>query len=223
MVVRNTFLQVVPGGIGGDASWRSSRSAGPRPKADQLPIILEELLPADEPSAFATIPDLAADVLSEATPTDEFWFSWACPSFSHEEVWYDVPQDLWGLVDAPSDAPNLVEFDFAEDEDKPLAGSTSPEPGSYLAALLKHVDAPSSPGGACVQSAAGGRRLSRPRAALDEAAFVPKAPLASGTTSAEKRSERPNMLDGDTKGRRRGKRGGQKRRDAAALRTKLLA
>ena len=92
-----------------------------------------------------------------------------------------------------------------------------------IEALLKHVDAPCSPGGACVQSAAGGRRLSRPCAALDEAAFVPKAPLASGTTSAEKRSERPNMLDGDTKGRRRGKRGGQKRRDAAALRTKLLA
>ena len=48
VVVRNTFLSVVPG-VGGDASWRSSRSAGPRPKADQLPIILEELLPADEP------------------------------------------------------------------------------------------------------------------------------------------------------------------------------
>jgi hypothetical protein len=240
VVVRNTFLQVVPP-LMGDALWRVSRSAGPRAKADRLPIILEEAPPADEPEqcVYATpwssvcgdwgyqnafMSELATDVLLEAAPVDELWGWWSCEGSAQEEVWVDAQQDLWMLAAAPVEPQDMEEFKFIEDEGKPVGGSGSPPAGSYLAALLQHIDAPCFPGGSRIQPNAGGCRLVRPRVALDKATtpFL-KSKLAQGTLPAKKLFEPTNAPEGDAKGRRRGKRGGRNRHDKAGPRASLNA
>jgi len=239
VVVRNTFLQVVPP-FAGTALWRVSRSAGPRLKADQLPIILEEAPRADESEqcVYSTpwssvcgdcgyqnvfLSEIATDVPFEAAPVEDLRGGWSCKRSQPEGVWVDAQHDLWMLAAAPVESPDMEGFDFIEGEGVPVGGSSSPPAGSYLAALMKHVDAPCSQSGNRIQPTAGGCWLSRPPVVSDEATFASKSKLAQRTQSANKFSESTNTSDGNAKGRRRGKRGGRNRRDVVGPRATLLA
>ena len=251
LVIRNTFLEVVPD-LGGDASGRVSRSAGPWTKANHPPTILGESLAVDEPVPcacatpwssvcgdwgyqIAVMSELAADMLLEAVPAEEPLGSWACQGFALEELWLDDRQDVWNAATAFEHSPDMEALEnIVQNKGRPIGRSRSPKAGSYLAALMKRVDASCLPGGknAVLQPAAAVCRLPGLRAAVDKRSPVLEAKPVRETITAEKLTELATPVNGNTKSRR-GKRGGRKQRvpaafpvdrfDARAPRVNLLA